>query len=110
MVRTFNTHNIRKQQELTGKYWDFSPCVGKYAGEHFKVATPCCWESHPKFAGYRGEGEYTTTFKAGGNIRLEFKGISHTAEVWLDGRLQNIIMHIRYLMLCALIFHMASTR
>lgn len=86
MVRTFNTHNIRKQQELTGKYWDFSPCVGKYAGEHFKVATPCCWESHPKFAGYRGEGEYTTTFKAGGNIRLEFKGISHTAEVWLDGR------------------------
>lgn len=54
MVRTFNTHNIRKQQELTGKYWDFSPCVGKYAGEHFKVATPCCWESHPKFAGYRG--------------------------------------------------------
>ena len=86
MVRTFNTHNIRKQQELTGKYWDFSPCVGKYAGEHFKVATPCCWESHPKFAGYRGEGEYTTTFKTGGNIRLEFKGISHTAEVWLDGR------------------------
>ena len=60
MVRTFNTHNIRKQQELTGKYWDFSPCVGKYAGEHFKVATPCCWESHPKFARYRGEGEYTT--------------------------------------------------
>lgn len=86
MIRTFTTHNIRKQQELTGKYWNFSACSGEYAGQEFKVLTPCCWENHPKFAGYRGEGEYTTTFKAGGNIRLEFKGVSHTAEVYLDGK------------------------
>ena len=56
MIRTFRTHNIRKQQELTGRYWEFSACSGEYAGEKFNVLTPCCWESHPKFAGYRGEG------------------------------------------------------
>ena len=85
MIRTFDTHKIRKQQELTGRYWDFTPCSGEYAGQEFKVMTPCCWENHPKFAGYRGQGEYKTTFEAGGNIRLEFKGVSHTAEVYLDG-------------------------
>lgn len=86
MIRTFRTHNIRKQQELTGRYWEFSACSGEYAGEKFNVLTPCCWESHPKFAGYRGEVEYTTTFETGGNIRIEFKGVSHTAEVYLDGK------------------------
>lgn len=86
MIRTFNTHSIRKQRELTGRYWNFTPCQGDYAGESFKVATPSCFESYPKFANYRGQGEYSTTFEAQGNIRLEFKGVSHTAEVFLDGR------------------------
>ena len=85
MVRAFNTHKIRKQRELTGCLWDFSPCQGENAGKVYKVATPCCWESHPAFAGYRGEGEYSVTFRAEGNIRLEFKGVSHTATVFLDG-------------------------
>ena len=44
MIRTFRTHNIRKQQELTGRYWEFSACSGEYAGEKFNVLTPCCWE------------------------------------------------------------------
>lgn len=86
MIRTFDTHSIRKQRELTGRYWNFTPCQGDYAGESFKVATPSCFESYPKFANYRGQGEYSTTFEAEGNIRLEFKGVSHTAEVFLDGR------------------------
>lgn len=86
MIRTFNTHSIRKQRELTGRYWNFTPCQGDYAGESFKVATPSCFESYPKFANYRGQGEYSTTFEAEGNIRFEFKGVSHTAEVFLDGR------------------------
>lgn len=85
MVRAFNTHEVRKQRELTGCLWDFSPCQGENAGKVYKVATPCCWESHPAFAGYRGEGEYSVTFRAEGNIRLEFKGVSHTATVFLDG-------------------------
>jgi len=91
MIRTFSTHRIRKQQELTGQLWDFSPCSGEHAGQVYRVATPCCWESHPDFGSYRGEGSYSTTFLAGGNLRLEFKGVSHTARVYLDG--QQIARH-----------------
>lgn len=86
MIRTFSTHKIRKQKELTGKLWEFTACQGEFAGKTYQVATPCCWENHPDFAGYRGEGIYRTTFEAEGNIRLEFKGVSHTAEVFLDGK------------------------
>lgn len=85
MIRTFETHEVRKQRELTGSLWEFTPCQGEYKGEKYKVATPCCWESHPKFSGYRGEGEYTTAFEAEGTVRLVFKGVSHTASVFLDG-------------------------
>lgn len=86
MVRTFSTHKIRPQQELTGKTWEFTPCQGAFAGRTFQVATPSCWESYPDFSGYRGEGVYRTSFQAGGTIRLEFKGVSHTATVFLDER------------------------
>ncbi len=85
MIRTFTTHRIRPCRELTGCLWDFTPMQGERAGESFRVATPCCWESHPEFGSYRGEGRYETTFCAGGDIRLEFKGVSHTATVLLDG-------------------------
>ncbi len=86
MIRTFQMHKIRKQRELTGCLWEFTPCQGKNAGKKYKVATPCCWESHPEFMNYRGKGIYKTTFEAGGTIRLEFKGVSHTATVYLDGK------------------------
>lgn len=86
MIRGFCTHEIRKEKELTGCLWDFSPCQGEHAGQIYQVATPCCWESHPDFNHYRGEGDYTTSFYAKGNIRLEFKGISHTASIFLDGK------------------------
>ena len=46
MIRTFETHEVRKQRELTGSLWEFTPCQGEYKGEKYKVATPCCWESH----------------------------------------------------------------
>ncbi len=85
MVRTFHTHHIRKQTELTGILWDFKPLSGEHKDEIYPIATPCCWESHPDFSSYRGEGEYTTKFYAEGNIHLEFKGVSHTATVTLDG-------------------------
>lgn len=86
MIRTFTTHNIRKQQELTGSLWEFVPCQGEHAGRTYNVATPCCWENHPDFGNYRGEGIYRTRFYAGGNLRLECKGVSHTATVFLDGK------------------------
>ena len=46
---------------------------------------PGCWENHPLFADYRGEGIYRKTFQAQGNGRIECKGVSHTATVYLDG-------------------------
>ncbi len=86
MIRTFDTHKIRRQQELTGRLWQFTPCQGEAAGRSYKVATPSCWETYPDFGNYRGEGIYKTSFTAGGNLRLECKGVSHTATVYLDGR------------------------
>lgn len=58
MVRTFSTHKIRPQQELTGKTWEFTPCQGAFAGRTFQVATPSCWESYPDFQD-TGEREFT---------------------------------------------------
>lgn len=91
MIRTFQTHHIRESRELTGSLWEFSPCQGEHAGEVYQVATPCCWESHPDFSAYRGRGIYKTSFATGGTIRLEFKGVSHTAVVYLDDR--EIVSH-----------------
>lgn len=86
MIRTFTTHRIRKQEELTGKLWNFSPLQGEYAGTQFQVPTPSCWENYPDFGLYRGSGIYTTQFKGEGNLRIVCKGVSHTATVLLDGR------------------------
>lgn len=87
MLRTFDTHRIRYQRELTGRLWKFRAYQGELSGREYQVMTPSCFESLPDFADYRGVGEYTTTFEAEGDIRLEFKGVSHTAEVYLDGSL-----------------------
>ncbi|MDE6674219.1 MAG: hypothetical protein K2K19_05315 [Acetatifactor sp.] len=86
MIRTFTTHRIRKQEELTGKLWKFSPLQGEHAGKQFQVPTPSCWENYPNFGLYRGEGIYSTQFAGEGNLRIVCKGVSHTATVLLDGR------------------------
>ena len=56
MIRTFQTHKRRS-----------------------------CWETYPDTRNYRGKASYKRTFEGSGNIRLEFKGVSHTAEVYVDG-------------------------
>lgn len=40
MIRTFKTHCIRKQEELTGRLWTFTALSGDKAGESFPVHTP----------------------------------------------------------------------
>ena len=85
MIRTFRQHTVRPQQELTSKLWHFTPLQGERAGEAFPVPTPSCWETYPGFGLYRGEGRYETRFTGSGNLRIECKGVSHTATVWLDG-------------------------
>ncbi len=86
MIRTFSTHQIRPQTELSSSLWDFTPCQGEFAGKTYKVAVPSCWETYPDFTAYRGEGIYRTSFEAKGTIRLEFKGVSHSAVVSLNGK------------------------
>ena len=86
MIRTFRQHTIRPQQELTGKLWHFTPLQGERACEAFPVPTPSCWEKYPGFGLYRGEGRYETRLAGSGNLRIECKGVSHTAAVWLDGK------------------------
>ncbi len=84
MIRVFSTHNIRECKELTGRIWNLRLLNGTDDGKNYSVFTPCCWESIPDLAAYRGKGEFSTSFYAGGNIRLEFKGVSHTATVYVD--------------------------
>ncbi len=86
MIRTFRTNNIRKVTELSDSLWRFSPCDGEFAGRIYPVTVPCCWESLPDFSAYRGVGVFQKEFQAEGNIRLVFKGVSHTARICVDGR------------------------
>ena len=81
MYRLFETHKTRKTCELTG-LWDFSTQDGSYSG---KLAVPSCWEVIPELSAYKGKATYTRTFDFDGKGRLTFKGVSHTARVYLDG-------------------------
>lgn len=83
MIRLFEQHNIRKIKELDGM-WDFCP-EGK--DTMYKMPVPGCWEQHPDFYTYRGKGTYCKTIyvEQTSTLRLEFKGVSHTADVYFDG-------------------------
>ena len=85
MVRTFITHEIRAQIELGG-LWDFYPQNGNYSQKQYKLHVPGCWEEHPGFISYRGKGVYKRNGEVGDNIRIVFKGVSHTADVFFDGK------------------------
>lgn len=83
MIRLFETHKIREITELDGM-WDF-----KMDGieKEYRMPVSGCWEQHPDFLSYRGVGTYKRNvyIKNDSNIRLEFKGVSHTADVYFDG-------------------------
>lgn len=87
MIRTFRTHTVRKTEELSGSLWDFRFIgEGSETAEKRRVCVPSCWETYPGLENRRGKGSYARTFQGGGNLRLEFKGVSHTARVFVDGR------------------------
>lgn len=82
MDRLFQTNVIRKKTSLDGM-WDVSiPGKG-----NFTVPVPGCWEQIPALSCFRGKGVYTktitTTHKS--SLKLNFKGVSHTGEVYFDG-------------------------
>lgn len=89
MIRLFNQHRIRNIVELDGM-WDFRP-EGEDAT--YSMPVPGCWEQHPNFYTYRGKGTYIKKVyvNESGDYRLEFKGVSHTADVYFDD--QHIVHH-----------------
>lgn len=91
MIRLFNTHKIRKTEELSGKLWNFTPMEKGYQDKKCKVMIPGCLENLPGFGNYRGWAAYETEFEGGGNIRLEFKGVSHFAKIYVDDK--NVAEH-----------------
>ena len=82
MIRLFDTHKVRKQKELEG-LWRFV----KEDGKEYQLPVPGCWEQHPEMRNYRGMGTYYKTVEVTEdcNVRLEFKGVSHTGDVYFDG-------------------------
>lgn len=83
MIRLFEQHKIRKQKELEG-IWNFV----KEDKKEYALPVPGCWEQHPDLLNYRGKGVfYKKIFlEEKTNIRLEFKGVSHTADVYFDDK------------------------
>ena len=85
MIRLFEEHHVRKTMELSSSLWDFSQVADETVTPAGKVNVPSCWETYPGFEAYRGQGLYERNFEAGGDVRLVFKGVSHTAKVSVDG-------------------------
>ncbi|BCS82248.1 glycoside hydrolase family 2 protein [Anaerocellum diazotrophicum] len=89
MVRLFTQHKIRRQKELEG-FWDFAILEDRenIFNKSFthKMWVPGCWETYPEFSNYRGKALYKTIIECDNNtnLRLIFKGVSHTAEVYFD--------------------------
>ncbi len=89
MIRLFEQHQVRETKELDGM-WDF-----RMEGfqKEYQMPVPGCWEQHPDFLKHRGRGTYRRKIfiNRDGNLRLEFKGVSHTADVYFDG--ENVAHH-----------------
>lgn len=85
MIRLFKQHKIRPFEEADG-LWDFKM---EGCDKNYRLPVPSCWEQHPDFLAHRGKGTYTREIDVpyDTNIRLEFKGVSHTADVYFDGAL-----------------------
>ena len=85
MIRAFDTHRVRKTQELSGSLWDFATLPREGEPVRLKMPVPGCWQNEPETLTYRGRARYEKKFAAAGNVRLEFKGVSHTAQIRVDG-------------------------
>ncbi len=89
MLRLFKTHEVRIGTELEG-LWDFTM---EGNDKQYRMMVPGCIEQHPDFLDKRGIGCYTRKIEVArsGNLRFEFKGVSHTADVYLDG--EKLVHH-----------------
>lgn len=87
MVRMFERHNVRKQREIGG-CWKMCKLLNN--GDMTELVTtvvPSCWESIRGFEDFRGRCKYIKKIRtSAADIRLNFKGVSHTADVFFDGK------------------------
>lgn len=93
MLRTFLEHECRPVCSLDG-LWDFLPGFDRELPETppkkftRKLECPAVWESLPDLRGYRGQAWFRREFEvqAGTHTRIVFGGVSHTAQVFVDGK------------------------
>lgn len=83
MDRLFYTNEIRAKTSLDGIWNLFIEEKGE-----FSVPVPGCWEQIPTLASFRGKGKYTKRIKLpkNTNLKITFKGVSHTGDVYFDGK------------------------
>ncbi|MCU6793915.1 beta-glucuronidase [Paenibacillus sp. WQ 127069] len=113
MIRLFETNQLRQVTELEGM-WDFAVIEQAAQGSNdntdspssmvagsdtittaepdygYRLPVPGCWEQHPELLTYRGKGLYRRRIviaKEAAALRFVFKGVSHTARVFFDGKL-----------------------
>ncbi|MFC5468507.1 glycoside hydrolase family 2 protein [Cohnella suwonensis] len=91
MERMYKNHAVRESVTLDG-LWDFALANDRTTTTDtltfdYRLMVPGCWETHPSLRTYRGMGVYRrqVRMERSGPIRLEFKGVSHTASVIWDG-------------------------
>lgn len=90
MMRLFDTNRIRKTKSLAGT-WEFARINEAGIEEvdvKFRLPVPGCWEMNPELATYRGRGVYRKTIRTyeRKSLRFVFKGVSHTADVYFNGK------------------------
>lgn len=86
MLRMFETNEKRICRELGG-LWKLETLSdsGEVTGT-YRATVPSVWESICSLEDYRGLGRYSTFVRTSrGNVRLIFKGISHTGDIYFDG-------------------------
>ncbi len=89
MERLFDTHNIREQVCLDGM-WDFQTIESDCPPADYSdtMSVPSCWEMTIEYCRYVGYAAYrnTISLEEDGNVRLLFKGVSHSGTVYFDSK------------------------
>jgi beta-glucuronidase len=95
MTRLFDQHQIRATLSLDGPWDHYFPAAGTTIeplawrqGVCERMQVPCVWEMSDSRKTYRGQAvaRRDITVPRDGRLRLVFKGVSHTARVFFDGR------------------------
>jgi len=85
MQRIFDEHKVRIVKSLDG-LWNLTPDNG--SGKSYPVFVPSVWERIPDLTSFRGVCTYKRSVEIAepGTYLLKFGGVSHTADVYLDGQ------------------------